>query len=115
MRPFAAVAWQRVHDDGVGLGVTVDYCLVHLEVGRITFQLFIREALLLHPSGINYISTCQTLFQRGSLLNHMTTLARLFKDIVRHLKDRKSTRLNSSHVKTSYAVFCLKKKAHNYD
>src|SRR5690606_40219159 len=25
-------------------------------------------------------------------------------------EDRKSTRLNSSHVKTSYAVFCLKKK-----
>src|SRR5437868_8063853 len=24
--------------------------------------------------------------------------------------DRKSTRLNSSHVSTSYAVFCLKKK-----
>src|SRR5690606_41824016 len=27
--------------------------------------------------------------------------------------DRKSTRLNSSHVKTSYAVFCLKKKTLN--
>src|SRR5690625_6520140 len=26
------------------------------------------------------------------------------------LKDRKSTRLNSSHVAISYAVFCLKKK-----
>src|SRR5436309_11815414 len=26
--------------------------------------------------------------------------------------DRKSTRLNSSHVKISYAVFCLKKKTH---
>src|SRR5207249_7965674 len=25
------------------------------------------------------------------------------------LRDRKSTRLNSSHVSTSYAVFCLKK------
>src|SRR5690606_40019751 len=25
-------------------------------------------------------------------------------------QDRKSTRLNSSHVKISYAVFCLKKK-----
>src|SRR5436305_8373405 len=25
-------------------------------------------------------------------------------------RDRKSTRLNSSHVRTSYAVFCLKKK-----
>src|SRR5690606_41608280 len=27
--------------------------------------------------------------------------------------DRKSTRLNSSHVKSSYAVFCLKKKNKN--
>src|SRR5436309_11976940 len=26
------------------------------------------------------------------------------------IADRKSTRLNSSHVKISYAVFCLKKK-----
>src|SRR3989442_8866059 len=26
------------------------------------------------------------------------------------LRDRKSTRLNSSHVRISYAVFCLKKK-----
>src|SRR5436309_4545661 len=26
------------------------------------------------------------------------------------IPDRKSTRLNSSHVKISYAVFCLKKK-----
>src|SRR5690606_39326479 len=26
-----------------------------------------------------------------------------------HRRDRKSTRLNSSHVKISYAVFCLKK------
>src|SRR5690606_42098460 len=33
--------------------------------------------------------------------------------IIVHLherRDRKSTRLNSSHVKISYAVFCLKKK-----
>src|SRR5690606_42133114 len=28
----------------------------------------------------------------------------------RYALDRKSTRLNSSHVKISYAVFCLKKK-----
>src|SRR5690606_41548014 len=28
------------------------------------------------------------------------------------LRDRKSTRLNSSHVKVSYAVFCSKKKWH---
>src|SRR5690554_7487721 len=28
-------------------------------------------------------------------------------------QDRKSTRLNSSHVRISYAVFCLKKKKKN--
>src|SRR5690606_42027820 len=28
---------------------------------------------------------------------------------LREARDRKSTRLNSSHVKNSYAVFCLKK------
>src|SRR5690625_6604258 len=33
-----------------------------------------------------------------------------FDDIVSKSGDRKSTRLNSSHVAISYAVFCLKKK-----
>src|SRR5690625_6865520 len=31
------------------------------------------------------------------------------------VRDRKSTRLNSSHVAISYAVFCLKKKKKNYN
>src|SRR5256885_16837051 len=31
-----------------------------------------------------------------------------------HLVDRKSTRLNSSHLVISYAVFCLKKKKKKY-
>src|SRR5437899_3413562 len=30
--------------------------------------------------------------------------------LTRHRPDRKSTRLNSSHLGISYAVFCLKKK-----
>src|SRR6267378_5306090 len=33
-----------------------------------------------------------------------------FAGAPRSLPDRKSTRLNSSHVEISYAVFCLKKK-----
>src|SRR3989442_8729823 len=37
------------------------------------------------------------------------TLRRALPLLVR-LRDRKSTRLNSSHVRISYAVFCLKKK-----
>src|SRR3712207_7590088 len=32
----------------------------------------------------------------------------------RVLRDRKSTRLNSSHANISYAVFCLKKKKSNH-
>src|SRR5438309_7013616 len=32
---------------------------------------------------------------------------------VRIRRDRKSTRLNSSHSSISYAVFCLKKKRHS--
>src|SRR5690606_13825318 len=43
---------------------------------------------------------------RGS--NH--PLSRSLYELLNEHKDRKSTRLNSSHVKTSYAVFCLKKK-----
>src|SRR5207253_6329877 len=35
-------------------------------------------------------------------------MARIHVDL--DLEDRKSTRLNSSHVAISYAVFCLKKK-----
>src|SRR3989442_5964987 len=31
-------------------------------------------------------------------------------DVIHDERDRKSTRLNSSHVRISYAVFCLKKK-----
>src|SRR5436305_4860651 len=32
------------------------------------------------------------------------------KQVAENTEDRKSTRLNSSHVRISYAVFCLKKK-----
>src|SRR5690349_23857293 len=42
----------------------------------------------------------------GSGSRHRKTIARLFCT----WQDRKSTRLNSSHVEISYAVFCLKKK-----
>src|SRR5688572_31846838 len=35
-------------------------------------------------------------------------------DLVNYVRDRKSTRLNSSHSQISYAVFCLKKKNKKY-
>src|SRR5205085_7867776 len=44
-----------------------------------------------------------------SLINAAKGLEGTYKVMAPHL-DRKSTRLNSSHSQTSYAVFCLKKK-----
>src|SRR5690625_5320799 len=41
---------------------------------------------------------------------HIRRLMKKRKKSSRDIEDRKSTRLNSSHVAISYAVFCLKKK-----
>src|SRR5437660_6639434 len=48
----------------------------------------------------------------GDTLEHLKD-PQPVQDRPRILKDRKSTRLNSSHVAISYAVFCLKKKKKN--
>src|SRR5690625_7129815 len=51
---------------------------------------------------------------KSTLLRHIAGLeeqnAGQIKQDNAQVVDRKSTRLNSSHVATSYAVFCLKKK-----
>src|SRR5437870_6610852 len=54
------------------------------------------------------ISSRRTLEQCPVRLNHLTPS---WPGLARP-SDRKSTRLNSSHVAISYAVFCLKKKNH---
>src|SRR5690606_39289571 len=51
---------------------------------------------------------CQLLEVRG--IGDMTRLGATIDDAAGEALDRKSTRLNSSHVKISYAVFCLKIK-----
>src|SRR5690606_39793378 len=59
----------------------------------------------------------------GSVTNdhtngHLRVIAHVLHRVARvevtgvYQQDRKSTRLNSSHVKISYAVFCLKKKTY---
>src|SRR3989442_15520570 len=51
---------------------------------------------------------------QGSLLSFHRRLGELAQSrnayVLTAESDRKSTRLNSSHVRISYAVFCLKKK-----
>src|SRR5690242_13066548 len=53
------------------------------------------------------------IFQEPMLsLNPVMTVAEQIGEVLQRFlkKDRKSTRLNSSHMSISYAVFCLKKK-----
>src|SRR5690349_23504213 len=54
-----------------------------------------------HPTGTRYVL-------RQSY--QVPAVVLLHPDRRRRRRDRKSTRLNSSHVEISYAVFCLKKK-----
>src|SRR5690606_42159335 len=56
------------------------------------------------PVGI-YVGGDNLLNQKYSLGNDLNAFGG---------RDRKSTRLNSSHVKISYAVFCLKKKSQHH-
>src|SRR5690242_21078326 len=55
----------------------------------------------------------------GSLIGHdellmaLDVLGNPIADMLPNHLDRKSTRLNSSHMSISYAVFCLKKKKKN--
>src|SRR6266496_1754386 len=53
-----------------------------------------------------------TLFRSGVGVIDDSAVAARERGDLRHLglRDRKSTRLNSSHVENSYAVLCLKKK-----
>src|SRR5690606_24315094 len=51
----------------------------------------------------NYNNLFNINYNFGNLILTLNRETKVFKD-------RKSTRLNSSHVKISYAVFCLKKK-----
>src|SRR5690625_6503718 len=70
------------------------------------------------PSGIDDISVIVRDHQLGegveeTIINRIKS--ELQPDTVSINRDRKSTRLNSSHVAISYAVFCLKKKNNEPD
>src|SRR5690606_40650886 len=63
-----------------------------------------------YPAGIGTPDALQD--PRNTLLTaHRGPLLVAYLWLASHtVEDRKSTRLNTSHVKSSYAVFCLKKK-----
>src|SRR5258708_19033432 len=61
--------------------------------------------------GQGIVKNLDDLGMQGTLPSHLELLDYLSVEFVkRGWRDRKSTRLNSSHQIISYAVFCLKKK-----
>src|SRR5690606_39976201 len=65
------------------------------------------QNLIDHITG--QITDVYTRIQSQRRVARLTYLYQLLIETNRVIADRKSTRLNSSHVKISYAVFCLKK------
>src|SRR5699024_12866763 len=64
-----------------------------------------------------YVRTRNSLYLLALTRHETNSLARRHRPTSEALRrgDRKSTRLNSSHVSISYAVFCLKKKTTHND
>src|SRR5206468_8903246 len=56
----------------------------------------------------NIVANCQLGIQFDGATGQPATYGSIYNNTI--YKDRKSTRLNSSHDQISYAVFCLKKK-----
>src|SRR3712207_8186647 len=66
---------------------------------------------LLFPFSVDYMMLkIKPDFDSNTLKDCMQKLKITACEDVSEIKDRKSTRLNSSHANISYAVFCLKKK-----
>src|SRR5699024_12507212 len=66
------------------------------------------------PEGVKYINVIETLEKYDLTFAAVApSLLQLLRPYFPEIQDRKSTRLNSSHVSISYAVFCLKKKIQN--
>src|SRR3712207_7171916 len=67
-----------------------------------------------HASGMSFAEYMRenVWLPAGMLATHLDDPSAIVPNRVRgyELRDRKSTRLNSSHANISYAVFCLKKK-----
>src|SRR5256885_7897076 len=81
--------------------------------------LFSEPDLLLLDEPTNYLDLEGTLWLTDHLARYPRTVIVISHDRdllddavdwILHIEDRKSTRLNSSHLVISYAVFCLKKK-----
>src|SRR5689334_24559226 len=83
--------WLRWNDEIAEISAKFMKTVDAILIGRKTYEVMLKSGQLSYPGAGNYV------FSRSS-----------------RNRDRKSTRLNSSHSSISYAVFCLKKKNITY-
>src|SRR5690606_39594665 len=106
---FVGVANNRVPDEDVVRRGYQDVLAGRLYDARFFWRADKERSLSQHAWALSGIA-----FQRelGSMADKVARVAAAAEAVAAAvgLRDRKSTRLNSSHVKISYAVFCLKKK-----
>src|SRR5690242_16379390 len=127
--PQARIAWQRF-----GLLLQTNLLLYLRNRMAVFWNMVFPIGLMLlfgaiygkEPAAITYLATGMvvlSLLSNGLIGNAATMALWRERGILRRIQttplplwqDRKSTRLNSSHMSISYAVFCLKKKNNNYN
>src|SRR5439155_3312672 len=94
----------------------VNFRNIHSFPTRRSSDLIVRRSSRLRPDRV--YNWFRTRFGASGVATNpsVTKQAMVLRDCVRDLRyswrqlDRKSTRLNSSHVAISYAVYCMKKK-----
>src|SRR5699024_11930041 len=86
----------------ISLGICVNpvsiFCLEKLFISFLSFQHLIQLLVYIKPA------ICKMIFLVKAIHSYLMLFC-----VMISAQDRKSTRLNSSHVSISYAVFCLKK------
>src|SRR5690606_41876164 len=84
--------------------------LFHVAASSAIYTLSLHDALPISPGNVAFRT--DRIGEPGEkVIAYIDHIGRVEGVVTRRLQeDRKSTRLNSSHVKISYAVFCLKKK-----
>src|SRR5690606_39712177 len=107
---FLAHIYLSFEDDGITIGNFIADSIRGNRYKHLPER--IQQGIMLHRAIDTYTDKHPTVRQSTKRLHqnyshYSGVIVDIFYD---HFLDRKSTRLNSSHVKISYAVFCLKKK-----
>src|SRR5205814_10286330 len=99
-----------VHSLGSVVSFQIVYCDSAIVVAHMLHHFFF---LILRRPPRSTLFPYTTLFRSMWRRKSPSVMTPTRRPSVPHTPDRKSTRLNSSHLGISYAVFCLKKKKHD--